>query len=223
MSLLSKSLDSSNQKPKKLMLTIEGNIGAGKTSVIKKLKNRFVQDNTVCVIEEPVDMWIETKVLQQMYNKEISALEFQLFALSSRFARIVEALINPSITLIIIERSIEADFKIFAKINLTSSQELNIYEASYLSMNKIITQQFSQIHIFMQCKISTILERIHKRGRQEEKNITKSYLEQLKEAQDEWANMLPASSKQIIDAELDAEKVYADLLQVILDNKVSII
>ena len=44
-----------NNMPK--IISIEGNIGTGKTTILSKLEEKYDDDNTVVFIKEPVDVW----------------------------------------------------------------------------------------------------------------------------------------------------------------------
>ena len=39
------------------IVTIEGNIGAGKTTLINLLKEKYKNDDRIVFLEEPVDTW----------------------------------------------------------------------------------------------------------------------------------------------------------------------
>ena len=45
----------------KYIISIEGNIGSGKTTIIENLKKRFEDDASVLFLTEPVDIWEKIK------------------------------------------------------------------------------------------------------------------------------------------------------------------
>ena len=40
-----------------LVVSIEGNIGVGKSTLLRALKERYAKDDTVCFVDEPVATW----------------------------------------------------------------------------------------------------------------------------------------------------------------------
>ena len=68
-----------------MYLTIEGNIGAGKTTVLEAIAREFGEQ--VVVQLEPLDEWEHGGLLAAMYDGEISHLEFQLMVMASLAAQ----------------------------------------------------------------------------------------------------------------------------------------
>ena len=52
---------------KQLVLSIEGNIGIGKSTLLGLLRERYAQDASVVFVDEPVDLWEKSGLLQAMY------------------------------------------------------------------------------------------------------------------------------------------------------------
>jgi deoxyadenosine/deoxycytidine kinase len=104
------------------IISIEGNIGSGKSTLIAKLKEQFVSSNVI-FIAEPVDIWTTItsnngeNILEKFYkNQEQYAFPFQMSAYISRLHLIKQSMkTNPNRT-IIIERSCFTDKNVFAKM-----------------------------------------------------------------------------------------------------------
>ena len=44
-----------------MLISIEGNIGTGKTTLINMLKQKFGKKNTVIFVDEPLQQWLNLK------------------------------------------------------------------------------------------------------------------------------------------------------------------
>ena len=76
-----------------LLATIEGNIGAGKSSIIAKMKEKYSDRVDVVFVQEPVDIWEGicdehgTKMLNLFYqNPKEHAFAFQQMAYITRIS-----------------------------------------------------------------------------------------------------------------------------------------
>jgi len=89
-----------------VVLSIEGNIGAGKSTIMQRLKALFEDDNSVVFVDEPVDEWNDKGFLAAMYDGTCSKGEFQHMVLMSLAGDLLKALARqPPPALIITERS----------------------------------------------------------------------------------------------------------------------
>lgn len=104
------------------IISIEGNIGSGKSTFLQHLKNNNKSDNVI-FIDEPVEEWIKIKdstnknILELFYeDKEKYSFSFQIVAYITRLRNILETYEKNSDKLIICERSIYTDKNVFAKM-----------------------------------------------------------------------------------------------------------
>ena len=72
---------------KATIISIEGNIGTGKSTLVQMLKDTYKNNNNVVFLQEPVDMWNTIKdsngetILSKFYgNQEKYAFSFQMMA-----------------------------------------------------------------------------------------------------------------------------------------------
>ena len=72
------------------VLFLEGNIGAGKTSMLTMLGEHFGE--MVRIVEEPVKVWEESGLLAECYDGKVSRATFQHVALATKTAALAEAL-----------------------------------------------------------------------------------------------------------------------------------
>ena len=168
---------------------IEGNIGCGKTTLIRQLKENLELE----VIEEPVDVWKEIKneegenVLGLFYkNPKEYAYLFQTIVFKSRMMSIE----HPQKKLIrFTERSIWTDKNIFSKscfeMGLMNTIQKNTYDLWFEWLENKMTRQPDGI-IYLRAEPNICLERVHKRDRAEESSVSINYLTAIHVKHDEW-------------------------------------
>ena len=80
-----------------LLISIEGNIGAGKSTIINQLIKENL-DPQIIILQEPVDMWESVKhegetMLQKFYNDQDKyAFAFQIMAFTTRLKLIKDTI-----------------------------------------------------------------------------------------------------------------------------------
>lgn len=153
-----------------MIISIEGNIGSGKTKQLQLLKEKGYT-----VIEENVESWKEEGWLERFYkNPYRTALGFQMRVLYDHLNRKSE--ITEPIT--IIERSAYTCIEVFGKILLEDKmmtvQDINLMRM-YFEANKFLPDVF----IYIQTLPNIAYERVRKRDRSGEELIDLLYLEKL--------------------------------------------
>ena len=183
-----------NKNEKKVMVSIEGGIGVGKSSVIHLLKSTFVNAE---FIDEPTEEWATIVdengkgILQTFYDDKTRwSYTFQNIAYITRMNHIIDKILNSKKKYIILDRSLQADLNTFAKM-LYDSNHLTLLEwSAYGKWNTFFERFYGNLidHkiIYLRCEPTVAFERIKLRGREAEKNIPLSYLESLHKYHDEW-------------------------------------
>ena len=107
------------------IFTVDGNIGSGKSTLIKLMKKNIKSfgDVKVVFLPEPVDIWESIKdkngknVIESYYEDQVKyAFPFQMMAYISRVHQIREIMNNSDDnTIIICERSVYTDKHVFRK------------------------------------------------------------------------------------------------------------
>ena len=163
-----------------VIISIEGNIGAGKTTIVQELHKRFQNKNNIIFVKEPVDIW-ETitdndgeTILQKFYAEPSKyAFQFQVMALTTRLTLIRDTIrANPDCDMLICERSIAADKEIFAKMLHDDGLITDLDYKIYCLMANEHAKDFNVAgHIYINADADVCFKRIHKRSRDGEAGI----------------------------------------------------
>ena len=181
-----------------LNITIEGNIGVGKTTLLKKLENNYN------VIFEDVDTWKNEGWIEKYYkNTSKYAMGFQMRVLYSHLQsehKFKE--IN------IIERSCNTLCNIFGKLLLDD----NTLDQIEFDLCKKFSFDYSwDINhiIYLQSSPEVCFERISNRNRKGEENIPFDYIKRLhNEHENTYKN---TKNVYIINANNDIDTIYNDV------------
>jgi deoxyguanosine kinase len=154
-------------------ITIEGNIGAGKTTLAHLLSKHF---NARLILEGFAD----NPFLPKFYeNPKQFAFPLELFFMAERFKQLKELLQQKDMfQTITISDYLFTKCLLFAKVNLPDD-EFRLYQRLF----EIIHQQLIQpsILIYLHSPVSKLQENIKKRNRPYEQNIPNEYLFSLQE------------------------------------------
>lgn len=154
-------------------ITIEGVIGAGKTSLAKKVKERL---NAQLILEQ-FDM---NPFLEKFYSdRKRYAFQTQMFFLINRFKQQEELNQEDLFTDYLVADYLFEKDRIFAYMNL-SSEELKLYESIYPLLARSLRKP--DLVVYLQSSTERLMHNIKKRNRKIERSISKSYIEELSEA-----------------------------------------
>lgn len=175
--------------PNRSMYLLEGNIGAGKTS----LGNILKQSSVFEFLEEPVDTWREGFAgnLFEMFYTDMPrwSFTFQVMAFTTRAKTWSEILAKVKGDRVVLERSIYTDRNVFAK-NLYAGGAMNdsewqVYQQLWEFLASNYCEEPQKI-IYLRTPAEECLDRIKKRGREEEQQVPLDYLKRLEDLHDEW-------------------------------------
>lgn len=198
----------------KVIMSIEGNIGVGKSTFINILKSKWDCEGGCEIVPEPVDLWknivnTDGKNILQTFYEDIPrwAYSFQNLACITRMMKIEETIKNSSSKYIFLDRSLGTDKNVFEAMLHDQGQinqlEHSMYNLWYDFYHQYVRSQSNQIYIYMKSKPEICAERIKKRGRVEEESIGLDYLRSLNDYHDEWLSKEP--NVIVIDCEEDFE------------------
>jgi 2-amino-4-hydroxy-6-hydroxymethyldihydropteridine diphosphokinase len=195
-------------------IAIEGNIGAGKTSLAKMMGDDF---NAKVVLERFADNPFLPKFYQ---DQERYAFPLEMSFLADRFQQLTDDLAQFDL----FKNFIVSDYYIFkslifAQVTL-QKEEYALYRKMFDIMYKEITKP--DLYIYLYQNTDRLLENIKKRGREYEQNIESAYLKQI---HDGYANFMKTErslNTLIIDvSELDFVKNADDYKAIIKKINIS--
>jgi deoxyguanosine kinase len=154
-------------------ITIEGNIGAGKTTLANILAQKY---NTRLILEEFAD----NPFLPKFYeNPTQYAFPLELFFMAERYKQlrplVTKADLFSSIT---ISDYIFTKSLLFAKMNL-STDEYSLYQKLFEIINPQLLQP--EILIYLHSPVNKLQQNIKKRNRSYEQSISDDYLFNIQE------------------------------------------
>ena len=154
-------------------ISIEGVIGAGKTSLARLLSDKLSAN---LVLEE----FQANPFLEKFYeDRKRYAFQTQMFFLVNRFKQQQQLDQENLFSQFIVSDYIFNKDKIFAYLNL-QKEELKLYESIYPLLERDLRKP--DLVIFLQSSIDRLMYNIKKRGRKIERNLTRSYITELSEA-----------------------------------------
>ena len=153
-------------------IAIEGPIGVGKTSFVELLAKKF---DAFKVLED-----LENPFLQNFYeDRQGAAFQVQLFFLLSRYRQLQELSQRDLFHQVTLCDYVFPKDKIFAYLNLDDS-ELLIYDKLYSLLEAQVPKP--DMVIFLQAETSTLVERIKRRSRKYESEISEAYINEVNKA-----------------------------------------
>ena len=175
-----------NQMNKFIIVSLDGNIGSGKSTLMENLKIKYKNNKKVIFLREPVDEWEKIKnennksILELFYeNQEKYSFSFQVMAFISRLKILREAIRNiENDCIIITERSLYTDKNVFAKMLFDFNKIEYINYQIYLDWFDTFSQEYPiNKVIYIKTNPEICHYRIMKRLREGEDNIPLEYLD----------------------------------------------
>ncbi|MCX7834248.1 MAG: deoxynucleoside kinase [Ignavibacteria bacterium] len=196
-------------KGKKYFVSVAGNIGSGKSSLTKLIAERF---DWIPYYESVSD----NPYLQDFY-KDMKRWSFnlQIYFLAHRFNTHKEIL-NQKRS-VIQDRSIYEDVFIFAK-NLHQMGRMD--DRDYETYTKLFNEMVSflkppDLLVYLKSDLECLIKKIELRGREFEKNIERSYLNNLNVSYEEWIKSYNLGKCLIIESDcIDFVKSNEDFNQI---------
>ncbi|GGG90791.1 2-amino-4-hydroxy-6-hydroxymethyldihydropteridine diphosphokinase [Polaribacter pacificus] len=184
-------------------IAIEGNIGAGKTTLAKMISDEF---NAKMVLERFAD----NPFLPKFYeDKERYAFPLEMSFLADRYQQLTDDLAQFDLfkSLIVSDYYIFKSL-IFAQVTL-GKEEYNLYRRMFDLMYKEITKP--DLYVYLYQNTDRLIENIQKRGRDYEQSISKDYLDKIHQGYQQFIGTQPQLNSIIIDvSELDFVKNKKD-------------
>ena len=172
-------------------ITIEGNIGAGKTTLASLLSEEY---GGQLILETFTDNPYLSKFYQQ---PEKYGLQLEMSFLIERYQQLTKIFAEPNIfSQFIITDYMLKKCLLFAKINL-SKQEFKLYHSFFNLIYKKLPKP--DIIFYLHSDTETLLRNIKRRGRDYEQSISKVYLNKIERMYFEYFRQNPENKFVIVD------------------------
>ncbi len=187
-------------------IAVEGPIGVGKTSLVDFLAERLEARKILESVENPF--------LHDFYQDRPGvAFQCQLFFLLNRFRRQQELAQGNLFRQAVVCDHMFAKDKIFAYLNLNDS-ELMLYEKLYGLLEEQVPHP--DLVIYLQARDEVLMERIRKRERDYEKEISDAYVSELNRAYNYFFFHYNRTPLLVIDtSDIDFVKSQEDLEEIL--------
>ena len=172
-------------------VVVEGPVGVGKTSLVRRLAESFGGETLLEKAEE-------NPFLERFYkDRRQAALPTQLFFLFQRSNQL-QALRQRDMfrSALVADFMLEKD-PLFARVNL-DEDELKLYEQVYAQLT--LDAPSPDLVVYLQAPVEALVKRINKRGRQDEQRIEPEYIQKLCDAYAEFFYYYRKSPLLIINA-----------------------
>lgn len=203
-------------------ITISGNIGTGKTTVLNRLE-KLLDHNSFDFITEPVEKWRSVtdetgkNALDYFYTEPKKyAFNFQILAFITRLNQIQSVAHNNKH--IISERSLEEDRHVFARKMNVGGLISNIEYRTYCEWYG--TQAIKPHLIFyLETPPAVCLERLKQRDRKEEKVVGIEYLKSIDQFYMEWSLTTPIKLIRLNGLK-SPEQLADDIITYLSENRI---
>lgn len=208
------------------IISIEGNIGSGKSTFVKALfehyeKTNKVNSKKIYFLQEPVSIWEtikndkEENIIECFYrDQEKYAFSFQMMAYISRLSLLRKAM-KKGYDYIFTERCVNTDRNVFAKMLYDSGKIEKINYEIYTKWFDEFIEEFNNFHyIYIKTDPNIALERVNKRARAGE-SIPLAYLVVCDHYHNDWLDQ--AQQVTILDGNVNRQDNYNDWIKIIDD------
>jgi len=172
-------------------LVIEGNIGAGKTSLASRIASQF---EARLILERFAD----NPFLPKFYdNPDKYSFPLELSFLASRYKQLNDEVGSPDL----FKKFTVADYYFMKSLVFASStlhgEEYNLYRQIFFIIYRTLPKP--DLYVYLHLKPERLMENIRKRGREFEKSITTDYLRKIQDSYFTFFKQNPENKYLVLD------------------------
>ncbi|MEZ5015276.1 MAG: deoxynucleoside kinase [Chitinophagales bacterium] len=173
------------------IITVEGNIGSGKTSFAKKLSN----DIGARLI---LETFADNPFLQKFFVRQQDyALGMEMFFMAERYEQLKAEFIDPEL----FDDKMVIDYLftkslLYARVNLDDA-EFALYQKIFNILNPKLPRP--DLIVYLHSDLDRLVENIRKRGREFEQTVRKDYLKKIEEVYFEYFRQHPLQRTVILN------------------------
>jgi deoxyadenosine/deoxycytidine kinase len=200
-----------------MLISIEGNIGSGKSTIINYLKN--LNNDNIVFVDEPVDEWLNIKsngknALELFYeDQDKNSFWFQVLAYITRLRNLLESVKKNPNKIIITERSIYTDKYVFAQMLFDSGKISDIEFQTYNYWFDTFEKETKiDIILYVNTEPEECMNRIKTRNRTEESSVKLDYLKDCHSKHINWIERDNISKIININGHQNKESMKNDVL-----------
>jgi deoxyguanosine kinase len=195
-------------------VVIEGNIGAGKTTLAARIADEF---NARLILEHFAD----NPFLPKFYNDpEKYSFPLELSFLASRYRQLIDELVPQDL----FKSFTVADYYFMKSLVFAAStlkgDEFNLYRQIFYIIYGSLPKP--DIYVYLHLSPERLLKNIEKRGRNYEKGITRDYLQTIQESYFSFFKQNPENKYLILDINevdfVDNENDYNKIIETIFQR-----
>ena len=178
------------------ILFVEGNIGSGKSTLVKEAYDNYKDNDDVYFLQEPVEQWKEIvdengiDIITNYYKDQKKyGFKFQMMAYITRLKDLRNIIKEKKYKLIICERSLYTDKNVFAQMLYDDKIIDEIGFTIYSEWFECFMNDFPESkYVYLKTDPEVCEERIKKRARKGEECIPLDYLKSLHNYHEKWLN-----------------------------------
>lgn len=186
--------------PSPLVVTIDGSIGAGKSTILEYINNKY----NLPILLEPVDKW--QPYLNELYgNKDSSAFNLQIRVWLDR-CLLPDTISQDSMT--IMERSPMFQEGVFVRVNREIERISPVQDVLIKEMYAYAAKSWvPHIYIYLRSDAQKCIERVGIRNRNSEDAIPHDYMVRLHELHEDVFEKAVAAGKKIKVVDVEGKTV----------------
>ena len=203
-----------------VIISLEGNIGAGKSTLLTQLQRaaemsaRVSQHRPIEFVQEPVARWSgdassnSDNLLAHFYaDPDKYAFPFQIMAYATQVDELYQS-IQKEPAVVVTERSLESNREIFTKMfrdeGKIDAVHYKIYCENAQTCRALCPHPITtDAVIYLRSSPEVCADRIQKRGRDGEQQITVDYLKKCHDYHEDWLSSMPTDQCLVLDADKD--------------------